>query len=270
MNKKNILNITGIVLAMIIMIGVILGVSLSADVHYFGFYSILKVLTYGATMLFLFGVLTNQKVKVAGTSLMVLFFVAGIVPSIQRVKTFFIMFSGKINGQSIPAAILEKVQTPAGIIFVLQLLFAILLVLMLIFSIYALINDKKYNFKEISIMFLIIAVAFATIEIVENIYVFMDLLQSGFSAKMIIPRTPIMVFQYFIIVYLANGLKYSKEINLFYYITFFAYTVVIGLNTITAANLTGSNLIYTVFLISSSMLVYLYCVVVSILILKNK
>ncbi len=273
-NNKMILNVTGIILTMVVMLMVILSVSLKANVHFFGFYSILKVLTYGATMFFLLSVFLDKKVKLAGASLLTLFFIAAIVPSIQRIKTFFIMLLGSYKGTEIPDFIMGYIKTPTGFIFVLQSLFAILLICLFVFSIYALFNEKKYSFKEISIMFLLMAVAFATIEIFENFYVYSDitkqLFNSSFSLYILIPRTPVMVFEYFIIVYLANDLKGAKDINLFYYIIFFAYTVAIGINTIISAGLSQANFIYTTFLIVSSILIYLYCLVLSVLIYKNK
>ncbi len=268
-SKKNMLNVGAILLSMVIMLGVIIWFSLSADVYYFGFYSVLKVLTYGASMFFLYSVFSKKNIKAAATTLIVLFFLAGIVPAFERIKTFLMMFIGTVKGVEIPQVILEQIKTPSGIIFLFQLLFFIMLILLLGFSLYAIFNNKKYSFKEIGILFLLIAIAFATIEILENVYVFMVLLKSGFSFKLIVARTPIMVFQYFIVVYLANNLKNASIINLFYYITMFAYTLVIGINTIINAVSTSANYGYVAFLMLASIVVYLYCALVSYLIFKD-
>ncbi len=268
-NKKNMLNIGAILLSMIIMLGVIMWFSSTTNVNYFGFYSVLRVLTYGASMFFLYSVFSKKNIKAAATTLIVLFFLAGIVPAFERIKTFLMMFIGSFKGFEIPQAILEQIKTPSGIIFIFQFLFFIMLILLLGFSLYAIFNNKKYSFKEVGILFLLIAIAFMTIEILENVYVFMILLKSGFSFKLIVARTPIMVFQYFIVVYLANNLKNASIINLFYYITTFAYTVVIGINTIANAFSTSTDYGYVTFLILASVVINLYCVFVSYLIFKD-
>ncbi len=268
-NKKDLLNIGLIVLAVLIMLGVNIGFSIFADVNYFGTYSILKVLTYGASMLFLYSVLVNKKIKETASSLIVLFFLAGIIPSFGRIKTFFSLFIGSFNGAKMPTEFAADLKWPAAVIVTLQSLFFIMLILIFVFSIYVIFKNKKYNFKEIIIMFILIGVSFFIIEIVENIYVVMYVLKSGFSIKLLLARTPIMVFQYFVVVYLSNNLKNAKDLNLFYYIVFFAYSFVIGINTISSAMGTNSNFVYTLFLIMASILVSLYCLVISFKIYKD-
>ncbi len=268
-NKKNVLNIVGIVLFTMIMLGVIIGYSLFTGLHYFGFFSLMKVLTYGATMFFLYSVLSKKNIKGAATTLISLFFISGVVPVLARIKVLISTLLGTIKGNEIPEQALSQLKGPASVLLIFQTLFLVILILLFCLSLYAIFKNKKYSSKEIALLFLLIGVAFVTIEILENMYFFISVLGIKFIKGILIVKTPIMVFEYFILVYLANDLKNSRLINLFYYIVIFAYTVVVNSNSIIKALSSSPDYVYVIFLMVSSILVYFYCTIISYLIFKD-
>lgn len=269
MNKRKLgLNITLIGLTVATLTAIVLGYSIISGNHYFGFFSVMQILILATSMAFLLSVYIGKNQKIIGATLLSLIFLRSIKPIIDNIMKHVEILGGNFGDFTIPSNYLELLKKPLSIDFGFTFLYFILVVLCFVVSIYLISSKKKYTVKEILIIYLAIFIPMYLVEVAEKYYLYISLFKLSFSFKILLPQAITIVFDSFIIMYLAKSFKNSEVINLVYYTLLLSSNFVMSINTIirTFGYVTFA---YTTIIMVLTFLVYLYCLVMSVLIFQK-